>query len=466
MNLDELFLGLPHEHPLDMKIKADQFNHYVMDPRNGVMQVNDLGHKHFVAFLEGQGFELITFGAIVVGKLLRDEDVSDLLPSLLDYYHEEYGIFFNGIGDTAGEYWYLMYVNALALEIIRRCYLDNAIWLDRVRIVMSTLMKLAHDVDYNFNDQGYDFAVAQPFTRLDAFRQPDTLGGYAYVMRMGFKILGDESYRQEALKALKLYQSYPINPWYEIPSGAMAVMAASTLKLENNSIDLERILAFSLDTEKGCLHHTAWGSKEIRGLMCGWRGHTREEAVNRAYSLESMVPIPFLLPLAKYHVEFASLLGRYLLHVIANLRWFFSEYLSTQEQSRPDLTAFIPYESIRHNEQGCALFGCGDFHGHKSIYGGALTLWLGEMISLTDDPTLLLVDLNKTDFLGDTSYPTFLCFNPYDDAREVTLSIPAGTWDVYDRYAHRSLGKQTNHFVTLSIPAETSMVIVLTPSDE
>lgn len=466
MNLDELFLGLPQELPLDMKTKADLFEQYVMNPSHGVMQVNDQGHKHFVAFLEGQGFELITFGAIVVGKLLRDEDVSDLLPSLIDYYSEEFGIFFNGIGDTAGEYWYLMYVNALALEMIRRSFFHDTTWRNRVRRVMSTFRKLAHDVDYNFNDQGYDFAAAQPFTRLDAFRQPDTLGGYAYVMHMGFKLLGDDSYRQEASKALMMYQASPTNPWYEIPSGAMAVMSASMLKLEDDAIDLDRILAFCFDTENGCLHHTTWGDKEVQGLMCGWRGHTREEAVNRAYSLESMVPIAFLAPLAKYHEKFASLLGRYLVHVLANLRWFFSEYLAETEQSRTDLTETIPYESIRHNEQGCALFGCGDFHGHKSIYGGALTLWLGAMISLTDDPTLLIVDLNKTDFLGDTSYPTFLCFNPYDEAREVTLSIPAGTWDVYDRYAHRSLAKQTNHFVTLSIPAETPMVIVLTPSDE
>ena len=84
----------------------------MLDEKNGVLHLLHNGHIHFTAFLEGTGQELITYGAVVVGKLLRGEDVQDLLPSLQDYFQAEYGIYQNGIGDTRSEYWYLMYVNA------------------------------------------------------------------------------------------------------------------------------------------------------------------------------------------------------------------------------------------------------------------------------------------------------------------------------------------------------------------
>ena len=463
---ENLFPVRPQEKPLDLRQRANAFIQFVMDPNNGVLRTNDSGRQHFTAFLEGFGSELITYGAIVVGMHMRGEDVSALLPSLEDYYSEAFGVFLNGPGDTLCEYWYLMYVNALACEIVKRCLLHDPVGVARLRRAMERLIELGQAVNYDFNDQGYDFAANRPFTRNDAYRQPDAIGGYAYLMAAAFEVFGEEKYRGEARRALTSYQMFSSNPWYEIPSGAMAVLAASKWSLENREIDLDRIVRFALDPQEGCLHTGSWGDKEINGLLYGWRGYTREEAASRAYSLESMVALPFLAPLVKYHPRYAPVIGRYALHLAANLRWYFSDCLPADDQSRPDLTEAVPYESIRRNEQGRALYACGDFHGHKSVYGGALSLWLGEIIRPTEDEYVLRIDLNKTDFLATSCCPTFLYYNPHDEEREAALNLAEGKFDVYDVAAHRFVLREAQHQASLAVPARGTAVVALTPSGE
>src|SRR5690554_3782839 len=86
----------PRERPLDWVHMAKAFDQFVMDPDQGVMFVNGRGHTVFTAFLEGQTdpdakHELVSYGPITLGRLLRGDDVTELLPALAGYFNETTG---------------------------------------------------------------------------------------------------------------------------------------------------------------------------------------------------------------------------------------------------------------------------------------------------------------------------------------------------------------------------------------
>ncbi|GMA65040.1 hypothetical protein NZD89_06500 [Alicyclobacillus fastidiosus] len=446
--------------PIDWRSKADEFLGYVFDEKNQVMHRTDNGHVHFTAFIEGSGCELITYGGIIVGKLLRGEDVQELLPSLEDYYSENYGIYQNGVGDKKSEYWYLMHVNALAATITRLALMDNKNAVNRLRSSMDRLIQIAHQNNYSFNDQGYDFENAQPWTKLDAFRQPDTIGAYAYLMEFAYELFGEEAYQSEARAAMQNYTSFEVNPWYEIPSGAMACLAAAKLNDGGATFPLDKVVQFALDPEFGSLHEGTWGNAAIDGLMRGWRGHSREEASSMAYSFETFVLVPYLLPVARYDARFAKRIGRYLLHAAINARLFYGNFHSKEAQGRPDLSHLVPYEALHHERDGHSPYATGDFHGQKSVYGGAYTLWWGEIIRPTSDSYVLELDVTKTDFLTHNVKPTKMYYNPYQHDLDVTVHVgtrPVNVVTLGGVYLH----KKVTGAVQLSLKADSVTFVQL-----
>ena len=100
------------------------------------------------------------------------------------------GIFPDGTHANLCEYWYLMNVNALADGIVRSHLSHDPVWAGRVRKSADRLIELAHEIGYKFNDQGYRFNTRVPFTNQDMYRQPDAVGGYAYLMLFAYEMFG------------------------------------------------------------------------------------------------------------------------------------------------------------------------------------------------------------------------------------------------------------------------------------
>lgn len=293
------FVGRPREEPLDWWEVARRFDAFVMDPANGVAFTNSRGERAFTAFLEGStgpeaGHELVSFGPVAMGRLLLGKDASDLLPSLAGYFSEEAGIYLNTRGGTRIEMWYLVYVISLAAHLTVTALRCDGAAMERLRRSLATLQVMARRLDYDFGHQGYDFAAREPWTRKDIYRQEDAIGGYAYLMLLGHERFGEAAWLAEAEEALARYLAREANPWYEVPCGALAVAAAAHLAARGRPVDVHRALDFVLDPAAG-LVAGAWGGREVNGLYRGWRHSTPESA----YSLETLVALPFLLPAAR-----------------------------------------------------------------------------------------------------------------------------------------------------------------------
>jgi hypothetical protein len=453
----------PATAPLDWHRLATAFDAFVMNPANRVRYTTSDGQPAFSAFLESSRYgtashELVTYGPLVLGKLLRGDDVSTLAHGLNAYFDQARGVFLNSPGVTRIELWYLMYANTLAAHLIRRLAGQAPELTTRWRRSAETLRQMAQRIDYDFNHQGYDFAEQKPWTARDIYRQPDSIGGYAYLMVLAYEMCGDDVFLQESRTALGRYLSFAANPWYEAPNGALALVAAARLCPLDDDIDPARALALLLDPA-AALVVGAWGGHEVNGLMRGWRYSAPESA----YSMESLMVVPHILPAARYDVRLAEDIGRYALHIAANARCFFSEFMRGQE-SRPDLSPAVPYERLLAEYNGYAPYAMGDFEGHKSIYGGAYVLWWDALVRPTEDPLILRLDLTRSDFLVERAYPTFLYYNPWDEERFVAVAVGEAAHDVYELTRHTWLARNVRGKTMLAAPPMAAQVIVLCPA--
>jgi hypothetical protein len=445
----------PEDRPLDFHALANAFDAYVMDPAHGVNLRAKDGRQVFPSALEGvEDGGLTTYGPMALGKELRGEGLEGLAASLAGYFSEPYGLFLDSKGATLCEYWYLMNVTALAYGLIRVRFAQDAAWLTRVEKSATRLQAMAKQIKYDFNDQGYNFSKGATFTNHDIYRQPDAVGGYSYVMLLAWKLTGKEFCLAEAKIGIDRYLSFAANPWYEVPSGAMAVMAAARLEAMGYPTNARKALGFVLDSKAGPMATGRWGGHEVNGLLAGFR----TEPPDQVYSMESMVALPYILPAVRFHPELAEEVARYALNAAANLRWFYPQYLPRENQSRPELPAMIPYERLSREEKGHSPYATGDFAGHRSIYGGAYVMWLDKMIQPQGDPWLLRWDLAETNFLDRDLPPAFLYYNPWPEEKRVTVDATAGKEKVHDLTRKRPLEVHSGR-VELTLGAHEARVI-------
>lgn len=447
--------------PLEWGPIADAFDHFVMDPSQGVRYTRKDGSPYFVSALEATSDGgMTTLAPILVGKALRGEDVRSFLPALSKYYSKDAGIFIDGYQGTRCEYWYLMNINAMAGGLLRLQRPQDPVFQMQVRSSAERLVALAHDVHYDFNQQGYAFEKHAPFTNEDRYRQPDTVGGYAYVMLMAYEFFGDAVYLEEAKIGLQRYLSLVKNPWYEIPGGALACLAAARLSTHDSNVDAHKALKWLLDADNGGMQAGVWGGREVNGLMQGFHS----EPQGQAYSMESMMVLPYLLPVVRYCPELASVIGRYALNVAANLRWFYPEYLPADLQSRPELAPSLPYERLDREHDGKSPYAAGDYKSHRSVYGGAYSMWWAALVVPTGDNYILQLNASKSDFLAEHIYPTYLYYNPWERERTVGLKLDPGEFEIYDLTQHRILEKRARGMQLILLPPGASRVVIVTPA--
>ena len=146
----------PRAKPLDWRARADAFDSYVMDPQNKILRLRPDGTTYFASALEGTGDGgLTTFAPLLLGKLLRGNQVDALLPSMGAYFSEQAGIFLDGNHAELCEYWYLMNVNALADGRFNCLHYRQ----DPCGVLASAAVQTGSGArppdQYDFNDQGY-----------------------------------------------------------------------------------------------------------------------------------------------------------------------------------------------------------------------------------------------------------------------------------------------------------------------
>jgi hypothetical protein len=100
-----------------------------------------------------------------------------------------------------------------------------------------------------------------------------------------------------------------------------------------------------------------------------------------------------------------------------------------------------------------------------SVYGSAHAGIFGSIIRATNMPGILQLDLLATDFFHDKAYPTYLYYNPYDDAREVIMPLDNGTTlDLYNTVTGTFIAQGVSGAAQIKLPPHQAAVLVCTPA--
>lgn len=426
-------LSLPDYQELNRR-----FIEAVHDPANKIYRINpENGHPIFGAYTLSKSNEMVTWGILAIGEWLMNRDTEWIAPTYFDFFSQTHRVFLNSPGGDKVEYWYLFYVNLLAgavyrtlydgKEEARACLIESAV----------SMKKLAKSIDYDFAAQGFDFTSYQSFTNKEIFCQQDSVAGYAYQMLFAGQILDQPDYLEESVNAIRRYQVYEKNPWYEIPNGSAGVLAAAWLQAHGYENDVEKTAFWVFDNENGPLQKGNWGDECVNGLMMGWRGESRKDAMDSAYSMESLMPMQLLLPAVRYCPALAEAVSNWVRHLMSAFQLYYGQGKTKLKETRPDLSSAVPYERLQMLEGEVNPVACGDYAGHRSVYGAGYLLWLDALVRNTDIEWIYALDLSVTDWLSKERCPVYLLQNPLD--REVTVQFTvADIWkkkrpDLFDR---------------------------------
>jgi hypothetical protein len=456
------------------KLNRD-FRCALLDSKNKVLRYSQNGHPIFGAYIQSGSNELVTWGILAVGEFLSGRDAGWISVTYPDFFVPETGLYMNSPGAMATEFWYLFYVNTLAGAVMCTLFPGDKAARERMGSSADAMLRLAQMLDYDFNHQGFLFDKNVPFTRRDVYRQPDSIAGFAYNMLFAALRAERPQYLAQSVQALKRYQDFSENPWYEIPNGSAGLMAAAFLNAHGYELDVRKMAGWVFDHEHGPLQTGKWGDEEIDGLMMGWRGDTREGAMASAYSMETLMPLQFLLPCVRYCPDLADAVGKYARCVLSNFQLFYAMGTKPLFETQPGLAPSIPYEKLERERAGHTPAACGDFCGDRSVYGAGYLYWLEALVRPTSDDDVFAFDLSLTDWLAKEKYPVILLRNPNAVAQTVSFT-PAGVWRtlrpelykdsglhcvLWDAESGQSLGSQSGAVTVTLAPGSVTLAALL-----
>lgn len=443
------------------------FHRALMDPANKILRYSENGHPIFAAYIESTSNEMVTWGILALGEWLMNRDTEWIKGTYEDFFSQAHGLYLNAPGSQSSEHWYLFYVNMLAGALTRTLFKDDEKARLRMGSAADAMHEMAQRLQYDFNQQGYRFNEGRAFTNRDEYRQPDSIAGFAYQMLFAALQADRPMYLKESVEAVQRYLSFSHNPWYEIPNGSAGLMACAWLNAHGYRCDVYKAAFWVFDHEEGPLQIGRWGGEEVNGLMMGWRGETRQEAMNTAYSMETLMPLQFILPSVRYYPAMADAVGKYVRCVLSAFPLFYGQGLKKLHETRPDLDANIPYERLDAVRGGHSPCACGDFHGHRSVYGAGYLEWMEAMVRPTSDGEVFALDLALTDWLADEKYPVFLLRNHSQTAKKVSFT-PADIWKQLrpELYTDERLSCTLCDLATLDTsPCDQSAEVLIAPGE-
>ena len=309
--------------------------------------------------------------------------------------------------------------------------------------------------------------------------EPEVAGSISWIMYQAYVQTHNPKYLEGAELALDFLLTWTSNPSYEIQLPYGIATAARMNAVEGTNYDIQKMMNWTfssgLNTLRGWGTITGtWNGYDVSGLI----GEANDGGNDYAFSMNGFQHAAALAPVAKYDKRFARALGKWLLNLANASRLYYRNALppSNQESSgyawsiQNDTASCIPYESIKQNWNGTQPFAMGDAVSgggaatNLSLYSGSSVGYLASIISKTNIEGILQIDLNKTDFRGDKTYPAYLYYNPAVTSQSVQLTLPSGIFDVYDAITESVLSTNASGSINFSIPSDSVRQLSIYPS--
>ena len=410
----------------------------------------------------------------------------DFVSMLKPFYNTKYQVFSNNVNGAPGDsFWYDLYPNILISRIcelypalrddtsngisFRQMLLNSASrWL-----TVSKKMLQTDKITYS----GYDFDFGT-FSTVNTHIEPP-VGGFLYLFYNAYQLSSDAQYVTDGIiPLLDWMEVHNINPNFEIMSDYIPYVAAVMNFKFKKSYNVERYLNFLIEKDSNCrggmgLSCATWGDYDAYGLVT-FEMKNMDNASGYSFLMNTFHLMSTLVPMANYAPSYANIVGKWVLYVTNSARIYFGEYLDSDHQScKPysiDPTQILGYEGCRTTKNKKTPYACGDPLANGwgqtdyGIYGSSLVGAFGGLVSKTEDERILRTDLTKADSLSESSFQSYLYYNPYEEAKETTLKVEKSC-DVFDITNSKYIAKNATGEVKLSLPKQGALIVKILPVD-
>lgn len=334
--------------------------------------------------------------------------------------------------------------------------------------------------DYSYFDYGQMKGVVNHIPL-----QQDAAGGHGYVLYAAYQKYKDERYLAHAKSAIAALDSQKESRFYEILL-PMGIYTAARLNAEQGTnYNIEKMMNWVFE---GCKNPNGrngwgvivgkWGNYDVSGLQ-----GSITDGGGYAFLMNSMKMAWPLVPMVKYQPEFSRAIGKWMLNNVNASRLFFPNEIASENQWLPEMKNYtnsvVAYEGLRYSDcydkpelRGVHPVALGDGPNWNpknpkesmfSLYSTSPVGIMGAIVDTTDVKMILRLNCNKTDFYANTTYPTYLYYNPYTVSKTVTYH-PSGNVDVFDIVTKKYIAKAISTDYKIEIPADQASLLVELPT--
>ena len=305
-------------------------------------------------------------------------------------------------------------------------------------------------------------------------REPEAAGALAWILYNAYIETGNDKYRIGAEWAMEFLNELDSNPSYELQLAYGVYLAARMNAQIGTKYNIEKLINWCFNV--GPLRSWGaiigrWGNYDVHGLIGEVNGSN-----DYAFLMNTFEQVGALVPLVRYDDRFARTIGKWVLNASNAARLLYTNYLPDQNQDSEewahqyDPDSYIAYEALREMQYGQSPYATGDAISggwgmtNLALYGSSHAGILGGIIDTTTVEKILQLDLLKTDYFHDASYPTYLYFNPFNKNKIVDLYVGNSLSDIYDAVSNTFLKIGVSGMTAITIPPDEAVVAVITPS--
>jgi autotransporter-associated beta strand protein len=473
------------------------------DSENGISQ--GFGMPSYIGQTqasEGNG-EAITQIAAVLGaslagidkqsQTLSDGNTYDFVQMASRFYDSGTGanLVLNNIGSQgSGSFWYDQLPQILFDGLISQYYSSYATGSagqQRLDMIMNTGAAKMHSVidvlagnsttaPPNFNYQGFNYVSMAPVT--GGHTEPDGAAGAAYEQYAAYIHTGVATDLTDAERCVQTLQNTAVNqnPLYEtvLPFGALT--AARLNAEQGTNYDVAKIVNWCFSPTSvvrsgwGAISAAQWNGYGAAGLI----GSTTDQG-GYGFSMNSYLYPAALVPLVRYDDRFGNAIGQWMLNLTNSSRMFLKSGLPASNQTNASWSDapsdYYSYEGVKESSGGVSPLAGGDATSYNSswlnfAYGSGDVGVLGGIVSPTNVPMILQLNLLATDFFHAPADPSFLFYNPYNTQKSVQINVGSTAVNVYDAISGKVLATNVSGLTSIAIPAQSSRSLVYTPTND
>jgi len=403
------------------------------------------------------------------------------------YYNRKNGqnLVLNGVdAATGGSFWYEVFPHVFFYALADR-YPGTG---EMEAIVKRTVDRWCEACDRMVGEDGvpdfdrtaFDFRTMTPVDN-GRWKEPDAAAGIAWLQYMAWTRWREDRHLRAAKACMEYLHRRKDNPYYEVMLPFGAYVAARMNAELRCSYDVHKLIIWCFERSAVrpdmAVVAEAWGGVDCHGLVGGVnRPPSRPATGGYAFAMNTFAMAWPMVPLVRYDERYARAIGKWMLNAANAARLFYPNEHPPERQSCPgwkgDPDGVIAYEGLRHRWDGDEeLFASGDPIKHHwgpktdlGLYGSGLVGVFGGIIRRTNVEGILQLDCLATDSFVGKAYPTYLYFNPYAVAQDVQLDVGPVAKDLYETTRSRFLARNVAGTATLTIPADSAVVLVLAPA--